>query len=140
MTLAIVSTHLSMVTLLAMVLLLLLLLHLLLVMIAALLLLLLSTASTAPHPNAFAWRLTIAICHVCSTSSIVPRVLPSIPISGLVLLLLIILREELSFRIGNWEVAEYIRSWVWLLLEVTVCHGCLAGETLGGVHNQEFLK
>ena len=120
MTLAIVSTHLSMVTLLAMVLLLLLLLHLLLVMIAALLLLLLSTASTAPHPNAFARRLTVAICHVSSTSSIVPRVLPSIPISGLVLLLLIILRQKFSLGIRDGEISKNIRSWEWFLFEVII--------------------
>ena len=129
-----------MVTLLTMVLLLLLLLHLLLMMVASLLLLLLTTPSTPTHSHTLAWWLTISISHVCSASPIVPLLIPPISVPRLVLLFLVVFRQELSFWIWDGEVSKDIRGGVGLFFEVAICHSSLTGEPFCGVHDQQLLQ
>merc|ERR1719219_1891308 len=108
--------------------------------VASLLLLLLATPTTPTHSHTLTRRLSISIGHVCSASSIIPLVFPSIPVPRLVLLFLVVFRQELSLWIWDREVSKDIRGRVGLLLEVTICHSSLTGEPLSGVHDQQFLQ
>merc|ERR1719222_162586 len=83
----------------------------------------------------------MSIRHVCSSSPVFPLVLVSpIPVPRLVLLFLVVFRQELSLWVRDREVSKDIRGWVGLLLEITVCHSSLTGEPLCGVHDQQFLQ
>ena len=118
---------------------LLLLLLLLLVLLLAHLLLVshLATVVGVSHPHSLGWRLPTVIVST-------PRAGAGLGLTGslpgLVLLLLVVLRQELSLGVGDREVTEHVGGGEGLLLEVIVRHGLLTGVPLGGVHDQELLQ
>merc|ERR1719336_3436534 len=97
----------------------------------------LPTAAAVPHPHPLSRRLSIVV---------IPRAGAGTglglagPLPGLVLLLLVVLGQELSLRIGDGEVAEHVRGGEGFLFKVIISHGLLTGVPLGGVHDQQLLE